>query len=253
MNERIKKLKEFQKKTKIKFKNLSLLNQALTHSSYSYEKLDRPEHNERLEFLGDAVLSLLIVEYLYENYKNLYEGKLSQIKAFIISENVLSSIAKKLGIQDYLLLGKGEENSGGREKSSIISGALEAIIGAYYIDSGIKKVRKFVVDNFLDFLKNIEDNLDKIKDWKTKFQELIQKRLKQNPDYVLILEKGPDHKKVFQVGVKVGDKIIGIGEGFSKKEAEQNAAENAFQNFQKEDINLEYDYFIIKWIFKKRE
>lgn len=228
-------LKEFQRSINIKFKNLDLLDISLTHSSYFYENEGLKGFNEKLEFLGDAVLSLVITEYLYKNFNDLNEGELTQIKSFIISEFVLYSIASKLGIKNYLLLGKGEESSGGREKKSVIADSFEALIGAYYIDSGFKKTSKFIISNFEPVIAEARKNFNDIKDWKSKFQELIQKRFKISPDYFLISEEGPDHKKVFKVGVKVKGKIYGIGEGPNKKLAEQSAARNAISNFQNEN------------------
>ncbi len=228
---REKQLKELQEELNIKFKNIHLLEQALTHSSYAHEVYHNEQHNEKLELLGDAVLSFIITEFLYKRYLTFDEGYLSHMKSYIISESILFKISQKMKLSKYLLLGKGEEKSGGRNKISLLSDTLEALIGAYYIDSGIIKTRDFVLRYFAPFINEAEENIESIKDWKSRFQEIAQKLFRLNPEYFVIKEEGPDHRKIFEIGVKVGDKVYGKGVGLNKKEAEKEAAKDAMRHF----------------------
>ncbi|MBU1075666.1 MAG: ribonuclease III [Spirochaetes bacterium] len=227
---RKKELYNFFKILKIRFKDIGLLNKALTHSSYAHEMYSNEEHNEKFEFLGDSLLSMLIVEYLFLNYKTLREGDLSKLKSYIVSEEVLYSIAGNIELNKFLLLGKGEEITGGREKRSLISDALEGVIGAYYIDSGLKKCRALILRLFKEV---IEHNItsDNIFDHKSELQKKIQKKYKSNPEYYLIEEDGPDHKKIFKVGVRLNSKVLGVGKGKNKRVAEKEAAKKALENF----------------------
>lgn len=209
------------------FNNRALLKTALTHSSFANEKKDKSIiSNERLEFLGDAVLSFIVSDYIYKNYKNLPEGELTRIRASVVCEQSLSLISKSLGVGDYISLGKGEEQTGGKERSSILSDAFEAILAAIYLDGGIEKAKEFA-------LSHLEDSIKKAKkgklftDYKTKLQEIIQRKQGEVIEYVLALEKGPDHNKSFFVEVLKNNVVIGKGFGKTKKEAEQNAAKSA--------------------------
>jgi ribonuclease III len=212
---------------KYHFAEPSILTHALTHSSYANEmRMNKEKSNERLEYLGDAVLELVTSEYVYKEYTNLSEGDLTKLRASIVCEQTLSACARDLGLGNYLLLGKGEDNSGGRERDSILSDALEAVIGAIYLDGGFTNAKEFIRSFILSDLKN----KDLFFDSKTILQEIVQNNnngLKLR--YKLISEEGPDHNKTFTVAVYVGNDEIGSGTGRTKKAAEQEAAYQAIQ------------------------
>ena len=218
-------------KLEYKFNNPSLLLQAITHSSYANEmKMSKESNNERLEFLGDAVLELITSEYVYNKYKDLPEGDLTKLRAGMVCEQTLSSCAKDLNIGDFLLLGKGEDNSGGRTRDSILSDALEAIIGAIYLDGGFTSAKEFVQKKILNQIEDKELFFDS----KTILQEIIQnENHKQKIRYKLISEEGPDHNKSFTIALYVGNKQYGCGVGRTKKAAEQEAALQAIKKLQK--------------------
>lgn len=220
-----------QNKIGYKFNNPSLLLQAITHSSYANEmKMSKESNNERLEFLGDAVLELVTSEYVYERYKDLSEGDLTKFRAGMVCEQTLSSCAKDLNIGEYLLLGKGEDISGGRTRDSILSDALEAIIGAIYLDGGFTSAKEFIQKNILNQIEDKELFFDS----KTILQELVQnENHKQKIRYKLISEDGPDHNKSFTIALYVGNKQYGCGVGKTKKAAEQEAALQAIKKLQK--------------------
>jgi len=234
-NERKKALKEFIKKNHIKFSNLDLLNLSLTHKSYSNENKIVERNNERLEFLGDSILGLVITEYLYQTYKDYNEGELARIKSFIVSEDVLSKIGKYISLNQYLLIGKGEEISGGRNKKAILADAFEAFLGAFYLDSNITKVKFFILNFFIEEINLVVMNKHE-KDYKTLLQEYVQKKYKICPSYILKDEVGPEHDKTFCMEVYLKEKIIGVGEGKSKKEAEKIAAKNAYQKITSKNL-----------------
>ena len=221
--ERIKNLNEFCHRVNIKFKDVELLNQAFNHRSVTNEKKSEG-NNERLEFLGDSVLGMVTSSYLYNTLDN-PEGELAKIKSAVVSEKALAPIAIKLGIDKLIVLGHGEELSGGRTKPAILADCMEAIIGAYYLDSGYRNAEKYV----LSFLIPEIDNVLKfgMKDFKTLLQEKFQKISKSFPVYELIKSYGPDHDQTFEVVVHLGDKTYGPKSGKSKKEAEQNVAKEA--------------------------
>ncbi len=221
--ERHQKLAAFQKKLGIKFKDIALLNTALSHKSYINEIDNELENNEKLEFLGDAFLGLVISQYLYE--QNIYyrEGSLARIKSYVVSESTLYEVGRRIEIHKYLLLGRGEEKSGGRFRKSLISDSVEALIGAYYQDSGFKNARKFVENLFFDEIIKVEENKHK-KDYKSILQEYSQKKFKIIPQYSVVNTEGPDHKRKFYVNVRVKKRTYGPGIGESKKQAEQEAA-----------------------------
>lgn len=221
--ERHQKLANFQKKLGIKFKDIALLNTALSHKSYINEIDNELENNEKLEFLGDAFLGLVISQYLYE--QNIYyrEGSLARIKSYVVSESTLYEVGRRIEIHKYLLLGRGEEKSGGRFRKSLISDSVEALIGAYYQDSGFKNARKFVENLFFDEIIKVEENKHK-KDYKSILQEYSQKKFKIIPQYSVVNTEGPDHKRKFYVNVRVKKRTYGPGIGESKKQAEQEAA-----------------------------
>lgn len=206
---------------------------AMTHSSYANEnKHERLSSNERLEFLGDAVLNIIISDFIYKNYSSLSEGELTKARASIVCEPSLAKCANALELGKYLMLGKGEENTGGRTRISILSDAFEAIIGSIYIDGGMEKAREFVLAIMKETITSSINGASFI-DYKTQLQEVIQKTGDQKIQYEILEEKGPDHNKLFIVQVKVSDKAMGSGEGKSKKEAEQNAASVALIKLQR--------------------
>ncbi|MGN9164040.1 ribonuclease III [Tissierellaceae bacterium HCP3S3_D8] len=210
------------------FKDKRLLKKALTHSSYGNENNMRiTENNERLEFLGDTVLNLIVSQYLYKKYPNYPEGELTKIRAKVVCESSLAYAARRIGIGDYLLLGKGEEATGGRDRESILADAMEAIVGAIYMDSDFEIANELLLNNFEDSIVDAVANGDLFIDYKTELQERLQKKGKSKVDYVVIKEEGPDHNKIFYMDVCVDEKRIGTGMGRNKKEAEQMAAKEA--------------------------
>lgn len=224
-SERKVQLVSFCKHVNIKFKNLELLEQAFHHRSLTNE-LKNSKNNERLEFLGDSVLGMVTASYLYNNLDN-PEGDLAKIKSSVVSEKALASIALKLNIDKLLLLGKGEELSGGRTKPAILADCMEAIIGAYYLDSGYKAAEQYVLSFIVPEIENVFKN--GMKDYKTLLQEKFQKISKDFPKYELISKSGPDHEQIFNVVVHLGQDVYGPCSAKSKKEAEQQAAKLALE------------------------
>ncbi len=223
------KLDELQKNIGYQFQNMQLLEQALIHSSYANEnKMSKEENNERLEFLGDAVLEIVTSYYLFVKYPDMLEGELTKLRASIVCEPTLAKFSKEIRLGEYIRLGKGEENSGGRNRASVLSDTVEALIGAVYLDGGLEATAEFVHNTLL---KDVEKR-NLFVDSKTHLQELIQKYSEQPLEYVVVSETGPDHNKIFEVAVKHKDKIIGNGKGRSKKAAEQEAASNAIKNMK---------------------
>ncbi len=207
------------------FRQKSLLRQALTHSSYSNENHNLP-FNERLEFLGDAVLSLITAEFLYSKYPETPEGQLTKLRSALVCTASLSGYARQLSVGDYLLLGKGEALNGGRDRDSNLENAFEALIAAIYLDGGLGSARNFV----LPFLENsVETHQLSFKDYKTKLQEIVQESHEETLNYVVVNESGPDHDKRYDVEVHLNSNVIGKGRGKSKKQAEQEAAKQALQ------------------------
>lgn len=232
--QRKRQLDEFQNIIGIQFNNINYLNVALTHSSYSNQyNLTYNDHNERLEFLGDSVLSLVVSEYLYKKFISKHEGKLTRIRAGVVCEGALAEISRRLNVNKYLRIGKGEELSGGREKDSLLADACEAIIAAIYLDSGVQKAREFII-------KNLGKKIEKIgvqknyNDFKSKLQEYVQRDILAEIKYNVSNEEGPAHDKTFEVEVYLDNKSYGIGRGKSKKEAEQMAAKKALKNLEVE-------------------
>ena len=217
---------ELEKKIEYTFRDKKLLQTALTHSSFANEvKEKRCENNERLEFLGDAVLGIIAADYLYFHNYHVPEGELTRLRAMMVCEKSLYEFAQQLELGRYLRLGRGEENTGGRERSSILADAFEAVVAAVYIDGGLEAARKYVTafaDRF--FSTRISSS---VKDYKTALQEIVQKNHGERLEYVLTAENGPDHEKLFIVEVHLNSNIIGEGRGGSKKEAEQMAAKEA--------------------------
>lgn len=223
-------IEEFQKKIGISFRNPKLLTHALIHSSYANErKMSKDKNNERLEFLGDAVLELITSDYLFRTYKKEPEGKLTKLRASLVCEPTLAMCAKDIALGEYLLLSRGEDMTGGRERDSILSDAFEAVIGAIYLDQGIESARKFVETHLL---KDVENKV-LFFDAKTQLQEIIQGEGNETLHYVLVKEEGPDHQKQFTIEARLGDEVIGRGVGRSKKTAEQHAAFEAIKKYKK--------------------
>jgi ribonuclease III len=232
--ERKKELQLFEKHAGIRFRELESLNQAFTHRSFAHESGESTENNERLEFLGDSVLGMVVSEYLYQALTEQAEGELARIKSFVVSEASLSEIAKRLRVDNFILIGKGEEYSGGRTKKAILADALEAIIGAYYLDSGFQPARKFVRQLLIpEVTKVLEDR--HAKDYKTLLQEYVQRRLKTYPHYRVVQKTGPDHDRTFWIEVHIGERSYGAGKGKNKKEAEQDAARLAYEGLHAAD------------------
>lgn len=220
------KLNELQNNLKYNFKNIELLKTALSHTSYAHENFHSIKSNERLEFLGDTILNLIISENIYMYQPEISEGNMSKIRSTIICEDSLYEAALKLEYNKFIMLGVGEEKLGGRNKASILSDAFEAVIAAIYLDSDFNTVKDFVLRNLGQVTKDAIGKLGE-KDHKTKLQEILQKDSKAKISYEIIEEKGPAHKRVYVAIVKLGNKILGQGSGTSKKEAEQSAANEA--------------------------
>lgn len=215
------KLKKLEAVIGYEFKNQRLLAHALTHSSYANEKhWDKTKCNERLEFLGDAVLELLSSDFLFKNYPTMPEGEMTKLRASLVCEPTLAFCAEDISLGDYLLLGKGEDQTGGRKRPSVVSDAMEAMIGAIYLDGGLANAKEFVHR----FILNDIEHKQLFYDSKTILQEIVQAEYKDSLSYELLKEDGPDHNKTFEVCVKIGGRIIGRGTGRTKKAAEQVAA-----------------------------
>ena len=225
--DRKKQLSDFCDSVGIKFKNLEALDQAFHHRSLTNEKKG-VKNNERLEFLGDSVLGMVTASYLYNSFEN-PEGDLAKIKSAVVSEKALAPVALKFGIDKLLVMGRGEEMSGGRKKPAILADCMEAIIGAYYLEAGYKAAEKYV----LSFIKPAVEEIfaHGMKDYKTALQEKYQKASKQCPKYELVSKTGPDHDQTFNVCVHLGSKVYGPVSAKSKKEAEQLAVKLALEDF----------------------
>ena len=225
--------KEFQEIIGYKFTEEKYLRVALTHSSYAHENRTRKiKYNERLEFLGDSVLGLIVSKYIFENYPELPEGKLTKMRAAVVCEKSLFECAQNIDLGKYLILGKGEERTGGRTRSSILADAYEALIAAIYLDSNLDVVREWVLGQLHEAIEAAAKG--KIsKDFKTEFQEQAQEHGDVDIKYVVTGTSGPDHNKSFLVNVYLNGVLMGEGEGTSKKRAEQNAAQSALSKLDK--------------------
>lgn len=218
-------MEQFEQIIGYQFQNRQLLQEALSHSSYANEKKKLRHSNERLEFLGDSVLSIIVSQYLFEHFKHLPEGELTKIRASLVCEKALHQFAKQIHLGEALLLGKGEENTGGRERPSILADAFEAVIAAIYLDGGLEAATPYVlgfVPKDIDARKS-----SNFRDYKTVLQEIVQKNPEEKVEYMLVEQSGPDHNKAFVVNVMLNSNVIGTGTGRSKKEAEQMAAKEA--------------------------
>ena len=219
--------REFEEKLGHHFHNKKYLITALTHSSYANEAKGKEESNERLEFLGDSVLGFVVADYLFKNYTQFPEGDLTKNRAALVCEKACCGFAKQIDLGNYLRLSHGEQNSGGRTRSSILADAFEAVIAAIYLDAGMEEARKFILRFVLPMLKAHKPKA--FKDYKTALQEIIQQNPEEHLEYVLTVESGPDHDKHFTVEVHLNSNVIGKGGGRSKKEAEQQAAREALE------------------------
>jgi ribonuclease-3 len=223
---------ELEKKIGITFDDKDLLTEALTHRSYlnEYPKWELP-HNERLEYLGDAVLELLVSEDLFAQFPEYPEGKLTVLRAALVNYQILAKVAERVGLHGFILLSRGEKKDLGRAREVILANAIEALIGAIYLDQGLEKTRGFVK-------KYVMTNLDEVlssksyKDSKSELQEIIQEKLKVTPTYNVLEESGPAHRRIFTMGVYFGDKFVAKGDGPSKQEAEAEAAKNALKKYK---------------------
>lgn len=221
-------LSKLEEELDVKFNDISLLHNAFLHSSYVNENSEEYSNNEKLELLGDSVLAFIVNEYLYKSFPESTEGDLSRIKSIVVSEHSLAIIARKLNIGKYLLLGRGEQLADGSNRQAILADTLEALFGAYSLDSDIFAVKKFILPFLIEEINKIINNEHK-KDYKTKLQLITQQKYKDCPIYETIGENGPDHKKIFHVQVIVNSHVLGSGTGNSKKIAQQDAAHIALQ------------------------
>lgn len=220
-------LQEFENEIKYNFKNIELLKKAFTHTSYAHE--NRVESNEKLEFLGDAILEFTVSNYLYKNYKNLKEGEMTKVRATVVCEKSLHKIATKYNFDKLLYLGKSEKLSGGCHKPAILADSVEAVIAAIYIDANLEQAEKFIIENLKDWIEEASKNVGK-KDYKTVLQEELQKYGSVKIEYKIIEEKGPDHDKTFVAEVSCDNKYLATGSGNTKKQAEMEAARQALEN-----------------------
>lgn len=217
-------LKELQQKIDYQFKDENLLFTAVTHSSYANEhKLHKIHHNERLEFLGDAVLEIVSSDFLFKNFPDMAEGQMSKKRASLVCEPTLAYCARQIGLGKYLMLGKGEDMGGGRNRDSILSDALEAVIGSIYLDGGLNKASKFIMTHVLNDI----EHKAMFQDSKTILQEILQKNHRDPITYEVVDMKGPEHNRMFVMQVKLGNAVIGQGSGRTKQAAGQEAAYHA--------------------------
>ncbi len=221
-------MKSFESKIGYIFNNKSLLSLALTHTSYANEAKHAKNHNERLEFLGDSVLSIIVSKYLFSNFSSMPEGELSKTRAALVCEKSLAGFAREVGVGEHLLLGRGEDQNGGRDRDSILADAFEALIAALYLDGGIEPAERFVL-SFVSKQMKQKNVVKAFVDYKTELQEIIQQNKEEKVEYVLVDESGPDHDKSFTVEVHLNSNVIGKGTGKSKKIAEQMAAKEALE------------------------
>lgn len=226
-----------QKVIHVKFKNKNLLKRALTHRSFVNESGGATTDNERLEYLGDSVLGLVVNEYLYREFEEYREGELAKIKSAVVSEATLAKLARSADLGRFIFMGRGEEHSGGRDRSSILANTVEAIIGALYLDSGLKECRKLVLSLLRDEIGRV-NNLTYLRDPKTALQEYVQKKYKERPVYRVIDERGPDHQKEFTVSLVINGREVVTGEGPSKRKAEMNAARASLKKIEAGDLDI---------------
>lgn len=226
----------FAKESEITISNLDLLNLAFTHRSYANEKAEILDNNERLEFLGDSVLGMCVADWLFRNLPAKAEGDFSKIKSVVVSEDSLAMIAKKLHVDRYLLIGKGEEITGGREKKALLADCMEAIFAACYLDSGFEAAKEFVMRHLEKQIQAVLQD-DYHRDYKTSLQEYMQKRWRKVPAYTLVRKTGPEHDYTFYVEVDVNGKVFGPASGANKKQAEQMAAKLAYDQLIQPNVD----------------
>lgn len=219
-------MKALEKRIGYTFKNKDYLKEALTHSSFANERENKMRCNERMEFLGDAVLSIVSAQFLFEKYPDMTEGELSKLRSSLVCTDSLSRFARQIDLGSALFLGKGEINTGGSDRPSILENAFEALIAAVYLDGGMEIARSFVL-SFLE--ETLETHKINFRDYKTTLQEVVQKNPGENVTYVLADTSGPDHNKEFVMEVRLNSNVIGVGRGKSKKSAEQAAAKEALE------------------------
>lgn len=224
---------DLQGKISYRFRSLQLFTQALTHRSYLHESMEGGEDNERLEFLGDSVIEVVVSHLLMTRFSHLTEGGLSKTRAEFVKEDTLAALAREIRLGDALRLGRGEEETGGRGKDSILAGGFEALMAAVYLDGGYGEVFRVIEGLFTPRLAAIKEELED-KDFKTRLQEYTQRNLNDTPLYTVAREEGPDHAKTFEVVISINGKPYGRGRGRSKKEAEQGAAEEALRSLQED-------------------
>lgn len=235
--DQIKQLEKLEKQIKIKFNDKDLLRQVFVHRSFLNENRQFDlGHNERLEFLGDAVLELVVTEYLYNNFPN-PEGEMTNWRAALVRGERICEVGKVLKFEEYLLLSHGEEKNNGKAKNIILANTYEALVGAIYLDKGYKPAKKFIHDFLIIYLPEILEKQLHI-DPKSRLQELTQEKLSETPSYQVHQEWGPDHAKQFKIGVYLQDRLIGIGEGSSKQVAQINAAQKALESWQESENNF---------------
>ena len=220
-------MKELEEKLQYHFNDIRYLKTALTHSSYANENHTRDGSNERLEFLGDSILGFVVADYLYRLYPDIPEGELTKKRAALVCEKACCGFSRQIGVGEHLLLSHGEQNSGGRTRSSILADAFESVTAAIYLDGGMEQARRFVLRFVLPLLQQPKPKT--FKDYKTALQEIVQKNPEDNLEYILTAETGPDHDKHFSIEVRLDNNVVGKGGGRSKKEAEQQAAREALE------------------------
>ena len=226
-------MKDLQAAIGYTFQDPSLLIEAMTHSSYAHEQHKKMKYNERLEFLGDAVLSIVVSDYIYRHCPDLPEGELTKLRASLVCEKSLFDFAKTIDLGSYLLLSNGERRNGGAKRPSIVADAFEALIAAIYLDGGMEPAREHILRFIVPEIENHKHH--SFKDYKTVLQEIIQKNPGERLEYRLVGSTGPDHDKTFLVEVVIKDEVFGPGEGKNKKTAEQHAAHIAYEEFKKRD------------------
>ena len=220
---------KLEKEIGYEFKNITLLETALTHTSYAYEK--KKQRNKKLEFLGDSILEFVSSEYIYQQYPELKEGEMTKVRASVVCENSLYEIAKMHNFSDFLKLGKSERISQKEVRPAIMADSVEAVIAAIFLDGGLEPAKEFIIKNLAKPIENATKHIGQ-KDYKTVLQEILQKNGNVDIEYEIIDERGPDHEKLFTAEVKVEDKVLATGKGKSKKLAEMQAAQKALENLK---------------------
>ena len=224
------KIEQIEKNLNITFNDKELIKKAFTHTSYAYE--NKVQSNEKLEFLGDAILEFTISQYLYKNYQNLTEGEMTKVRATVVCEDSLLNVAKKHNFSDFLYVGKSEQLTHGNERPAVLADSVEAVIAAIYLDQGLEKAEQFIISNLEGAIKNASKNVG-LKDYKTVLQEKLQVNGDVTIRYEVIKEEGPDHDKKFTIQLTCDNKVLSVGEGSSKKSAEMQAAKIALDKINK--------------------